>query len=111
MANPVQIPDHSLDVVVLGAGGKPKSMQQQTLEAKDLYSAHCPPVIGLSVALELESKGIRVGIVAKDFPTDIHSVGFASPWAVSKPSLQPVVQCHSRTLLPSGLQLVLIRRR
>ncbi|KAJ9114537.1 hypothetical protein QFC20_001411 [Naganishia adeliensis] len=58
MANPVQIPDHPLDVVVLGAG-----------------------VIGLSVALELESKGIRVGIVAKDFPTDIHSVGFASPWA------------------------------
>lgn len=58
MANATQIPDHPLDVVVLGAG-----------------------VIGLSVALELESKGIRVGIVAKDFPTDIHSVGFASPWA------------------------------
>lgn len=52
-------------------------------------NAHCRQyfpvlsVIGLSVALELESKGIRVGIVAKDFPTDIHSVGFASPWAVS----------------------------
>ncbi|GHJ84687.1 hypothetical protein NliqN6_1089 [Naganishia liquefaciens] len=58
MAYAVQIPDHPLDAIVLGAG-----------------------VIGLSVALELESKGIRVGIVAKDFPTDIHSVGFASPWA------------------------------
>lgn len=46
------------DVVVLGAG-----------------------VIGLSTALELVSRGYNVAVVAKDLPCDLHSTGFASPWA------------------------------
>lgn len=40
-------------------------------------------VIGLSTALELSGKGIKVAIVARDLPEDSGSVGFASPWAVS----------------------------
>lgn len=40
-------------------------------------------VIGLSTALELSGKGIKVAIVARDLPEDVGSVGFASPWAVS----------------------------
>ena len=52
------------DVVILGAG-----------------------VIGLSIALELEEAGYKVAIVAKDTPEDPNSTGFASPWAVSNPSL------------------------
>lgn len=51
------------DVVVLGAG-----------------------VIGLSVALELQSAGLKVAVVAKDLPGDINAVDYASPWAVSTSS-------------------------
>jgi D-amino-acid oxidase len=40
-------------------------------------------VIGLSAAIELGRKGLKVVIVAKDLPEDTESVGFASPWAVS----------------------------
>lgn len=51
---------HKYDVVVLGSG-----------------------VIGLSCALELDSAGFKVAIIAKDLPEDTTSTGWASPWAVS----------------------------
>ncbi|RSH85735.1 hypothetical protein EHS25_003876 [Saitozyma podzolica] len=38
-------------------------------------------VIGLSIALELHSRGLKVAVVARDLPDDSDSVGFASPWA------------------------------
>ncbi|ODN92140.1 D-amino-acid oxidase [Cryptococcus wingfieldii CBS 7118] len=38
-------------------------------------------VIGLSTARELDNRGYRVAIVAKDLPEDATSTGFASPWA------------------------------
>ncbi|ORY21522.1 hypothetical protein BCR39DRAFT_553442 [Naematelia encephala] len=46
------------DVVILGAG-----------------------VIGLSIALETARRGLKVGIIARDLPDDVHSAAFASPWA------------------------------
>ncbi|RSH93947.1 hypothetical protein EHS25_006600 [Saitozyma podzolica] len=51
-------PNKSYDAVVLGAG-----------------------VLGLSSALELAEKGLRVVVVARDLPEDLTSTGFASPWA------------------------------
>ncbi|WWC73408.1 uncharacterized protein I206_107375 [Kwoniella pini CBS 10737] len=38
-------------------------------------------VLGLSIANELVKKGLKVVVVGKDLPEDIHSTGFASPWA------------------------------
>ncbi|WWC65569.1 uncharacterized protein I303_108187 [Kwoniella dejecticola CBS 10117] len=38
-------------------------------------------VLGLSIAHELTRKGLKVVVVGKDLPEDIHSTGFASPWA------------------------------
>nr|XP_019045105.1 D-amino-acid oxidase [Kwoniella bestiolae CBS 10118]OCF24035.1 D-amino-acid oxidase [Kwoniella bestiolae CBS 10118] len=38
-------------------------------------------VVGLSIALELQSRGIKVAIVARDIADDSNSIGFASPWA------------------------------
>ncbi|WRT69394.1 uncharacterized protein IL334_006378 [Kwoniella shivajii] len=38
-------------------------------------------VLGLSIAHELTRKGLKVAVVGKDLPEDIHSTGFASPWA------------------------------
>jgi D-amino-acid oxidase len=38
-------------------------------------------VLGLSIALELKSKGYHPIVVAKDLAEDVHSTGFASPWA------------------------------
>ncbi|WFD34019.1 D-amino-acid oxidase [Malassezia cuniculi] len=38
-------------------------------------------VLGLTSALELRKKGIRVTILARDLPSDIYSQSFASPWA------------------------------
>ncbi|ODO05717.1 hypothetical protein I350_04777 [Cryptococcus amylolentus CBS 6273] len=38
-------------------------------------------VVGLSTARELDNRGYRVAIVAKDLPEDATSTGFASPWA------------------------------
>jgi hypothetical protein len=49
----------------------------------DLWTLAANQVIGLSIATELSNRGLKVAIVAKDLPEDIHSVGFASPWAVS----------------------------
>lgn len=46
------------DVVVLGSG-----------------------VLGLSIAIELVSKGYKPLVVGKDLAQDIYSTGFASPWA------------------------------
>jgi D-amino-acid oxidase len=46
------------DVVVLGSG-----------------------VLGLSIAIELLSKGHMPIVVGKDLAEDVHSTGFASPWA------------------------------
>jgi glycine/D-amino acid oxidase-like deaminating enzyme len=53
-----------LDAVIIGAG-----------------------VTGLSIGLELVKRGYNIAIVAKDLPEDDQSPGFASPWAVSRPSL------------------------
>ena len=39
-------------------------------------------VLGLSVAMELVEKGVKVAIVARELPQDLDSAGFASPWAV-----------------------------
>ncbi|WVW86588.1 hypothetical protein I302_108638 [Kwoniella bestiolae CBS 10118] len=38
-------------------------------------------VLGLSIAQELTNRGLKVALVGKDLPEDIHSTGFASPWA------------------------------
>ncbi|OXG14759.1 D-amino-acid oxidase [Cryptococcus neoformans Tu401-1] len=38
-------------------------------------------VIGLSIARELDKRGLKVAIVARDLAEDSISVGFASPWA------------------------------
>lgn len=38
-------------------------------------------VIGLSTAIELTKRGFHPIVVAKDLAEDIHSAGFASPWA------------------------------
>ncbi|WWC63715.1 uncharacterized protein I303_106320 [Kwoniella dejecticola CBS 10117] len=38
-------------------------------------------VVGLSIALELHSRGIKTAIVARDTAEDSTSIGFASPWA------------------------------
>ncbi|WWD08233.1 hypothetical protein V865_006344 [Kwoniella europaea PYCC6329] len=38
-------------------------------------------VTGLSIALELHSRGVKVAVVARDIAEDSDSVGFASPWA------------------------------
>ncbi|WVQ66588.1 uncharacterized protein L199_004772 [Kwoniella botswanensis] len=38
-------------------------------------------VLGLTIAQELTRKGLKVALVGKDLPEDIHSTGFASPWA------------------------------
>lgn len=40
-------------------------------------------VLGLTIALELTKRGLRVAVVAKDLAEDATSTGFASPWAVS----------------------------
>jgi 2-polyprenyl-6-methoxyphenol hydroxylase-like FAD-dependent oxidoreductase len=39
-------------------------------------------VLGLSVAMELVEKGVKVAIVGRELPQDLDSAGFASPWAV-----------------------------
>jgi 2-polyprenyl-6-methoxyphenol hydroxylase-like FAD-dependent oxidoreductase len=39
-------------------------------------------VLGLSVAMELVEKGVKVAIVGRELPQDLDSPGFASPWAV-----------------------------
>ncbi|OCF57834.1 D-amino-acid oxidase [Kwoniella mangroviensis CBS 10435] len=38
-------------------------------------------VVGLSIALELHDRGIKVAVVARDIADDSNSIGFASPWA------------------------------
>ncbi|WWC90317.1 uncharacterized protein L201_005250 [Kwoniella dendrophila CBS 6074] len=38
-------------------------------------------VVGLSIALEVQSRGIKVAVVARDLAEDSDSFGFASPWA------------------------------
>ena len=49
-------------------------------------------VLGLSVAMELVEKGVKVAIVGRELPQDLDSAGFASPWAV----------CHK---LPNNLEI------
>ncbi len=49
----------ALDAVIIGAG-----------------------ITSLAIATELNARGYKLGIVAKDLPEDGQSVGFASPWAV-----------------------------
>lgn len=39
-------------------------------------------VLGLSVAIELVERGVKVVIVGRELPEDLDSTGFASPWAV-----------------------------
>lgn len=39
-------------------------------------------MLGLTSALELRKKGVRVTILARDLPSDTFSQSFASPWAV-----------------------------
>ncbi|RXK38894.1 hypothetical protein M231_03843 [Tremella mesenterica] len=51
-------PKGEADVVILGAG-----------------------IQGLAIATELTKRGVRVAIVARDLPEDVHSTAFASPWA------------------------------
>jgi glycine/D-amino acid oxidase-like deaminating enzyme len=41
-------------------------------------------VLGLSTAVELVERGIKVAIVGRELPEDLDSAGFASPWAVSR---------------------------
>jgi hypothetical protein len=43
-------------------------------------------VLGLSVAMELVEKGVKVAIVGRELPQDLDSAGFASPWAVCSSS-------------------------
>ncbi|WWC93116.1 uncharacterized protein L201_008083 [Kwoniella dendrophila CBS 6074] len=38
-------------------------------------------ILGLSIATELQKKGLKIALVGKDLPEDIDSTGFASPWA------------------------------
>jgi glycine/D-amino acid oxidase-like deaminating enzyme len=40
-------------------------------------------VLGLSTAVELVERGVKVAIVGRELPEDLDSAGFASPWAVS----------------------------
>jgi glycine/D-amino acid oxidase-like deaminating enzyme len=89
----------SYDAVVVGAGG-------------EFIFWYCllTPVIGLSTAIELNSKGVKVAIVARDLPQDTGSVGFASPWAVSPISSGPVSISVCLSDAPIGMQLVLLRR-
>lgn len=55
-------------------------------------------MIGLSAAIELGRKGLKVVIVAKDLPEDTESVGFASPWAVS-PMIQLRISLMCRDVI------------
>lgn len=43
-------------------------------------------VLGLSIASELVSQGLKVAMAARDLPEDVLSTQFASPWAVSPSS-------------------------
>lgn len=38
-------------------------------------------VLGLSIATELNRRGVKVAVVARDLPEDVYSSAFASPWA------------------------------
>ena len=42
---------------------------------------NCHSVLGLSIAQELLHVGLKIAIVARDLPEDLHSTAFASPWA------------------------------
>jgi glycine/D-amino acid oxidase-like deaminating enzyme len=44
-------------------------------------------VLGLSTAIELVKRGVKVAIVGRELPQDLDSAGFASPWAVSPSSM------------------------
>lgn len=63
----------SFDAVVIGSGG------MFYLVSPGLQLTFT--VIGLSIARELDKRGLKVAIVARDLAEDSISVGFASPWA------------------------------
>jgi hypothetical protein len=66
-------------------------------------SADCT-VLGLSVAIELVEKGVKVAIVGRELPEDLDSTGFASPWAVCTSWKSPLM-----IRAPTGLLMQSIR--
>ena len=66
------------EIVVVGSGGALRMLRRQLIDAAHIVHS----VIGLTTALILARRGLRVKIIARDLPSDVKSQDFASPWAV-----------------------------